>query len=71
MGCNLISQSQMIDKGNFLISVDFGQGEDIAVKTIWKKGNKYFPPVVLSVETIGRSSSFKTDESRQNYIDSL
>lgn len=55
---------------NIIIAVDFGQGEDYSVKTVYRRqGNGFF--MFLSSEFIGRAKDFKTEEDINKYIETL
>lgn len=55
---------------NIVIAVDFGQGEDFAVKTVFRRqDNGFF--MFLSSEFIGRAKDFDTEEKIVKYIETL
>lgn len=55
---------------NIIIGIDFGQGDDVAVKNVYKRlNNGLF--MVLSQEVIGKAKDFDTEEKINQYIEKL
>lgn len=52
---------------NILIGIDFGKGDDVAVKIVYKRlNNGLF--MVLSREVIGKAKDYDTEEKINQYI---
>lgn len=49
-----------------VVCIDFGHGEDIATRTVFKKDKDTL--IVLSQKVIGRASDFNTEEKRERYL---
>lgn len=65
-----MTRSFLIPKpDNVVISVDFGQGEDIAEKVVFRKIGSLVD--ILSVEEIGKAKDFDTEEKINQYIEKL
>lgn len=55
---------------NIVIGIDFGQGEDISVKTVFRIEEGRLGKI-LSSEVIGKAKDFDTEEKIDKYIESL
>lgn len=60
----------IIKKGDLIVNINFGHGEDIAVKTVMSRNEKG-EIRILSCDRIGRTSNFDTEEKRQEYINNI
>lgn len=53
-----------------VIGFDFGQGEDVSVKTVFRIEDGRLGKI-LSSEVIGKATDFDTEEKIDKYIESL
>lgn len=61
----------LIPKPDYVvIGVDFGQGDAVVVKTIFKESSKGITEIV-SVEVLGKVEDFDTEEKINEYIEKL
>ena len=60
----------IITKGDLIVNIDFGHGEDITVKTVISRNEKG-EMRILCCDRIGRASDFDTEKKRQEYINSI
>lgn len=66
-----MTRNFLIPKPDYtVIGIDFGQGEDVAVKVVYKRLNNGLL-MVLSQEVIGDAKDFDTEEKINKHIDEL